>query len=90
MIAENSAAVAAVADALRSGHLAGASFDTYEWEPITPDNPLLTLADENPEANVLLLPHIGSCNDAGVTEFSAFYDNVMNVLRGLPLEGRVA
>lgn len=78
-----------VADALRSGYLAGASFDTYEWEPLTPDNPLLTLAGENPDANVFLLPHIGSCSDAGTLEFSAFYDNVWNALNGLPLEGRV-
>ncbi len=80
----------AVADALHSGQLAGASFDTYEWEPITPDNPLLVLADEHPDANILLLPHIGSCNDAGASEFTEFYGNVLNALRGLPLEGRVA
>lgn len=79
----------AVADALRSGHLAGASFDTYEWEPIPPDNPLLMLAGENPDANVFLLPHIGSCNDAGTSEFTEFYGNVWNALHGQPLQGRV-
>lgn len=80
----------AVADAIRSGQLAGASFDTYEWEPISPDNPLLTLIDENPDANVFLLPHIGSCNDAGTSEFTEFYGNVWNALHGQPLEGRIA
>jgi phosphoglycerate dehydrogenase-like enzyme len=79
----------AVADALRSGHITGASFDTYEWEPLTPDNPLITLAGENPDANIFLLPHIGSCSDAGTTEFTAFYGNVWNALYGLPLDGRV-
>lgn len=81
----------AVADAVRSGHLAGASFDTYEWEPIRPDNPLLALADRDPSANIFLLPHIGSCNDVGlVNEFADFYVNVRRALHGEPLEGRVA
>ena len=80
----------AVADAVRSGHLAGASFDTYEWEPIRPDNPLLALADGDPEANVFLLPHVGSCNDSPDHEYAAFYDNVRRALDGQPLEGRVA
>lgn len=81
----------AVADAVRSGHLAGASFDTYEWEPIRPDNPLLRLADSDPEANIFLLPHIGSCNDGGfANEFAEFYANVRRALNDEPLEGRVA
>ena len=75
----------AVADAVRSGHLAGASFDTYEWEPIKQDEPLLALANEDPAANVFLLPHIGSCGDAGTNEFAEFYDNVENALNGRPL-----
>lgn len=81
----------AVADAVRSGHLAGASFDTYEWEPVRPDNPLLTLADSDPEANIFLLPHIGSCNDGGfANEFSEFYDNIRRILNQEPLHGQVA
>ncbi len=81
----------AVADAVRSGHLAGASFDTYEWEPIRPDNPLLRLADSDPEANIFLLPHIGSCNDGGfANEFAEFYANVQRALHNEPLDGRVA
>lgn len=80
----------AVADAVRSGHLAGASFDTYEWEPITPDNPLLALADSDPDANVFLLPHIGSCGDARASEFGAFYGNVLAALSGGAIAGRVA
>ncbi len=80
---------AAVAEAVRNGHLAGASFDTYEWEPIRPDNPLLALADRDPEANLFLLPHIGSCNDAG-DEWREFYGNVLRAMRGEPLIGRIA
>lgn len=50
---------AALAEAVKSGHLSGASLDTYEWEPLRPDNPLLPLA-RDPAMNVLLTPHTGS------------------------------
>lgn len=79
----------AVADAIKRGHLAGASFDTYEWEPIMPDNPLLTLADGDPDANIFLLPHIGSCNDVVTSEFIEFYANVWEALNGRPAKGRI-
>jgi D-3-phosphoglycerate dehydrogenase len=45
---------AALADALRSGHLAGAAVDVYATEPIPPDNPLRTAP------NVVLTPHLGA------------------------------
>jgi phosphoglycerate dehydrogenase-like enzyme len=80
---------AAVAEAMRTGHLAGASFDTFEWEPIQQDNPLLSLASADPEANIFLLPHIGSCNDIDTSEFIEFYGNVWNALNGEPVEGRL-
>ena len=56
---------AALAEALREGRLAGAALDTFEWEPIRPDNPLLPLA-RDPARNVLLTPHTaaGSSRDA--------------------------
>ncbi len=79
----------AVAEAVRSGHLAGASFDTYEWEPIKQDNPLLALANADPNANIFLLPHIGSCGDIDTSEFFEFYGNVWNALKGKAIEGRI-
>lgn len=79
----------AVVAALEAGHLSGAAFDTYEWEPIRPDNPLLQLIERNPGANVLLTPHIGSCNDVSAGEFARFYDNALRVLRGEPLQGLI-
>ncbi|MFN3705752.1 MAG: 2-hydroxyacid dehydrogenase [Thermoflexales bacterium] len=80
----------ALAEAVRSGHLAGASLDTYEWEPIRQDEPLLQLTREDPDANVFLLPHVGSCNDITLQgEFHWFYENAVRLMRGEPLVGCV-
>ncbi len=45
---------AALADALTSGHLAGAAVDVYSTEPITADNPLRAAP------NLVLTPHLGA------------------------------
>jgi len=37
---------AALAAAIRSGKLSGAALDTFEWEPIKADNPLIALAKQ--------------------------------------------
>jgi lactate dehydrogenase-like 2-hydroxyacid dehydrogenase len=37
----------ALADAITSANIAGAALDTYEYEPLRPDNPLLELARTN-------------------------------------------
>src|SRR5690606_14012390 len=55
---------AALAEALRRGHLAGAALDTFEWEPLRPDNPLVALA-RDPAANVLLTPHTAAATLPG-------------------------
>ena len=83
---------AALADALRAGHLGGAALDTFEWEPIRPDNPLLPLA-RDPLANVLLTPHVaagGWQDSARRTDRRQDYENVLRLLDGRPLLYRIA
>jgi lactate dehydrogenase-like 2-hydroxyacid dehydrogenase len=83
---------AALAEALRGGHLAGAALDTFEWEPIRPNNPLLPLA-RDPAMNVVLTPHTaaGSSADADSDRTrQGDYANLLRVLRGQPPRHRVA
>ncbi|MDX1417073.1 MAG: NAD(P)-dependent oxidoreductase [Candidatus Promineifilaceae bacterium] len=53
----------ALADAIAAGKLAGAALDTYEYEPILEDNPLLALARS--DYNVLLTPHTAAGSEVG-------------------------
>jgi lactate dehydrogenase-like 2-hydroxyacid dehydrogenase len=78
----------ALAAAIRSGHLGGAALDTYEWEPLTPDNPLLPLARE-PEMNVLLTPHTAAGAGSGYGGREQDYINISRLLAGEPLRFRV-
>jgi glyoxylate reductase len=67
---------AALVEALREGHLAGAGLDVYEREPeITPG--LLGLD------NVVVLPHIGSATEGTRTRMAMLAaENVHAVLSG--------
>jgi len=83
---------AALADAIRRGTLAGAALDTFEWEPLRPENPLLALARDR-SANVLLTPHVAAGTppeeDEAPPDRAEDYANLLYVLRGEPLEYRV-
>jgi lactate dehydrogenase-like 2-hydroxyacid dehydrogenase len=75
---------AALAEALRSGHLAGAGLDVYPHEPQVPEA-LLGLE------NVVLLPHLGSANaETRIAMGMKALANVEAFARGEPLPDRVA
>lgn len=79
----------ALAAALRAGHLGGAALDTFTFEPIAPDDPMLALA-ANPRANVVLTPHTAAGTGAGrADERSGDYENLLRCLRAEPLLGRL-
>jgi phosphoglycerate dehydrogenase-like enzyme len=81
---------AALADALRSGHLGGAALDTFEWEPLRPDNPLVEFA-RDPAMNVLLTPHTAAGAPVGGGGGRAEeYANIQRVLAGEAPLHRVA
>ena len=80
---------AALAEALKTGKLAGAALDTFEWEPIKASNPLIALAKQN--YNVLLTPHIAAGDSAtAAKERLKDYTNIINHIEGNPLRYRLA
>jgi phosphoglycerate dehydrogenase-like enzyme len=82
---------AVLAEALRAGQLSGVALDTFEWEPILPDNPLLPLA-RGPAMNVLLTPHTAAGSSQNVPAGQSRredYENIMRVLRNEPVRYRV-
>jgi phosphoglycerate dehydrogenase-like enzyme len=80
--------------ALKSGHLAGAALDTFTYEPLQKDSPLLDLhrelfdpANRSP-VNLLLTPHVAAGTRGGSRRSD--YTNLLNVLTGQPLQFRAA
>ncbi len=67
---------AALMESLRSGHLAGAALDTYTYEPIRADEPLLALA-RDPLMNLMLTPHVAA--GASAAERNARADDYANL-----------
>jgi len=71
---------AALADALRNHHIAGAALDVFEHEPLPPESPLWELE------NILITPHT-----AGLTEnlwqrhYALFSENLRRYLDAQPL-----
>ena len=66
----------ALADALSTGHLAGAALDVYDPEPPPTDHPLLAAP------NTLLTAHIGARTTAAQARMDDVVDDVIRVLRG--------
>lgn len=82
----------ALAAALQTGHLAGAALDTYEYEPLRADNPLLALARQ-PEYNLVLTPHTAagaSSKSVKQRKRTMEYANILRFLQGEQLQYQVA
>ncbi|MDQ3441550.1 MAG: hypothetical protein M3478_14500 [Planctomycetota bacterium] len=66
----------ALADAIRSGHIAGAALDVFDPEPPPPDFPLLGLE------NVILTPHMASRTAIAIENMGWVVRDVAAVLEG--------
>lgn len=68
---------AALLDALRSGHLAGAALDVFDPEPPMTNHPLFT------QPNTICTPHMGSYTRAGVVRSQVMVcEQIASALRG--------
>lgn len=67
----------ALAEALRTGKIAGAGLDVFEEEPLQPHNPLMLME------NVVATPHCaGNTDDARVRTQYGCLDNIMDLYAG--------
>ncbi|WP_299821823.1 2-hydroxyacid dehydrogenase [uncultured Jannaschia sp.] len=68
-----------LAEAIRSGHVAGAAVDVFAEEPIRPGNPLLGLD------RVILTPHIAAVSASGFsTSMTRIMRNLDAIANGMP------
>ena len=75
---------AAVAEAVKSGRIAGAAIDVFTTEPAPADNPLLGVA------NILTTPHLGaSTEEAQVNVALDIAEQIVEVLNGKPARAAV-
>lgn len=79
-----------VAAAVLDGRLAGLASDGFVYEPAPLDSPLLRLAREHPQANVILSPHIaGGVASNDVAARRREFENIRRLHEGQPLLHRV-
>jgi phosphoglycerate dehydrogenase-like enzyme len=71
---------AALIEALRSGHLAGAGLDVFDREPLPADHPFRSLE------NVVVSPHVGYVTEQGFrTAWQRMAEDVAAYLAGAPI-----
>jgi D-3-phosphoglycerate dehydrogenase / 2-oxoglutarate reductase len=76
---------AALAEAIKSGKIAGAALDVYEHEPLEADSPLRSVGQ-----NIVLTPHLGaSTAEAQVNVAIDVAEQIRDVLLGLPARSAV-
>ena len=74
----------ALADAVKSGKVAGAAFDVFSKEPPEPDNPLLALSEN------VVTPHLGaSTEEAQINVAIDISEQIGDVLQGKPARSAV-
>jgi phosphoglycerate dehydrogenase-like enzyme len=73
----------ALVEALKSGRLAGAALDTYEFEPLQPTHSLVALARDK-ESNLVLTPHTAAAYLPA--DRSEDFGEIMRFLAGKPLQ----
>jgi len=77
----------AVLEAVRLGQLAGAAFDTFEWEPLPADHPL-AVAGRDPDSGILLTPHVAAVG--GPDDSPDGWDEIRRWMSGEALRHRIA
>ena len=77
----------ALVDALDSQKLYGLATDTFVWEPIHPDSPLLPMARQE-LTNIILTPHIAS-GAIVANQRKQDYTNLLNLINDRPLRFRL-
>lgn len=78
----------ALVDAIQQGKLGGVACDTFEYEPLQADHPLLALA-QNPALNIILTPHIAAGTTAHIQNRGYEYVEVRRFMQGEPLQLRI-
>lgn len=79
----------ALANAVNVGHLGGAAVDTYEYEPLRPNNPLIEVA-RDPISNMILTPHIAGATLAQESTANVLaFQEIMRFFRDTKLRNEV-